>query len=53
MSELEGSMLRTVPLLDLGSEAVKFVAWFGRPSGWSLPTLWIPLGLGKTAQRKQ
>ena len=33
MWELKGNMLRTVPLLDLELEAVRFVAWFERPSG--------------------
>lgn len=51
MLELKGNMLRIVLLPDLELEAVKFVAWFERPSGWNLPAPAIPLGLGKTAQK--
>ena len=51
MSEPKGNMPKTVLLLDPELEGVKFVAWSERPSGWNLPILTIPLGLGKTATR--
>ena len=49
MLELKGNRQRIVLSPDLELGAVKFVAWFERPSGWNLPTPMISLGFGKTA----